>query len=253
MQPFLTDQLRNNVPSALVLCFFVTAIACVRSPRLKALIYSLPVPFTCAYVATGVPMNATHITGLILIVTYNWLVWFLRTKANWPLQLAIPASVGVYITGSILARPLAGTPLIWVALIFLAIWTLNALLYRARPEPHHRGRTPVYLKIPMVFVISMIIYNATRLLAGAVNTFPYAGIFTSYESRHSLRTLAGQFTINILGLLLCILTIAATENRFPAPIPLLLGWIPVILWILTVRRLGLGQVASEQPVESETT
>ena len=63
----LLDQLQHHVPSALVLTAFVTIMAYVRSLRAKALIYSLPVPFSCAYMATQLPINATHLTGLALV------------------------------------------------------------------------------------------------------------------------------------------------------------------------------------------
>lgn len=90
---------------------------------------------------------------------------------------------------------------------------------------------PWYLKAPLILAVAIGIYNATGLLAGGVGMFPYAGIFASYETRHSLRTLAGHFTYHLPGLLMCLLTIAATENHFAAPLPLLLGW---------ATRIGLG-------------
>jgi hypothetical protein len=92
------------------------------------------------------------------------------------------------------------------------------------------------VKAPLIFAIAIGVYNATGLLAGGVGMFPYAGIFASYETRHSLRTLAGQFTLHVPGLLMCLLTIAATESRLPAPVPLLLGWVPVVGWAIIVCR-----------------
>jgi hypothetical protein len=82
LPPILLDQVRHHVPSALVLTAFVTTLAYVRSPRAKALIYSLPVPFSCAYLATRLPINATHLTGLALVVGYNWAVYLLRARCR---------------------------------------------------------------------------------------------------------------------------------------------------------------------------
>src|ERR1035437_8835037 len=82
LSSFLLDQLQHTVPPAVVLTGFVIALAYVRSPRIKALIYSLPVPFSCAYVATQLPINATHLTGLLLVVGYNWIVYLLPVKAK---------------------------------------------------------------------------------------------------------------------------------------------------------------------------
>lgn len=243
----LIEQAERNIPSALVLTAFVTAIAYVRSPRAKALIYSMPVPFSCAYVATRLPINATHLTGLMLVVGYNWLVYVLREKARAPLLLAIGLSAVGYFGAAMALRPLAGMSMAWIAGVAAVGWLINVLLYHARAEPMHRSRTAWYVKAPLIFAIGMGIYNATGLLAGGVGMFPYAGVFTSYEMRHSLRTLAGQFTINALGLLLCLLMIAGAERRYSAPVPLLLGWVAVLAWAGVVQGLRLGRHATTPP------
>jgi hypothetical protein len=236
---FFIDQAQRHAAPACVLTAFVISIAYVHRPRAKAFIYSLPVPFSCAYLATGLPINATHVTGLILVAGYNWLVYGLM-RAKVPVALAIIVAAGTYFGGAMLLRPLAGISVWWVAGAALAGWLLALMAYRPRVEPGHRSRTAWWVKAPLIFAIAMGVYNATDLLAGGVGMFPYAGIFASYESRHSLRTLAGQFTINALGLLGCLLTIHLAEGRVPAPWPLLLGWIPVVVWAGTVRALKLG-------------
>jgi hypothetical protein len=238
---FLLDQAQRHAAPAVVLTAFVIAIAYVRTPRAKALIYSLPVPFSCAYLATGLPINATHISGLILVVGYNWLVYLLA-RARVPLLAAITISAAAYFGAAMALRPLAAISVWWLAAAGLAGWIVALAAYRPLEQPAHRSRTAWYIKAPLIFAIAMGVYNATDLLAGGVGMFPYAGIFASYESRHSLRTLAGQFTLNALGLLLCLLTIHAAEGRLPAPLPLLLGWVPVLIWAACVRAMKLGMV-----------
>ncbi len=237
-----TGQVWQMVPSALVLTAFVIAIAYVRSSRLKTFIYSLPVPFTCAYLATGLPMNATYVTGLILVVGYNWAVYVLHIKLRVPLLIAIVTSAVAYSVSGMLLRPMAGVSIWYVAAIGVAGWVLNLRLYRPSVQPDHRSKTPWWVKAPLIFGIAMMVYNATKLLAGAVGTFPYAGVFTSYEMRHSLRTLAGQFTINAMGILLCMLVIAATEPYLARPWPLALGWVPMLGWTGLVHWMGIGRV-----------
>lgn len=240
----LLDQVQRHAASAVVLTGFVTAMAYIRSPRAKAFVYSMPVPFSCAYVATRLPINATHLTGLLLVMGYNWLVYVLRAKAGIPLLLAIALSGGAYFGGAMALRPLAHSSLVPVALVILATWAAAMFFYRGRREPEHRSRTAWYLKAPLIFAIAMGVYNATGLLAGGVGMFPYAGVFASYEMRHSLRTLAGQFTLNALGLLGCLLTIWATEGRLSQPLPLLLGWVPVLVWAALARQFALGRPAA---------
>jgi hypothetical protein len=245
------DQLQRHVVPACVLTAFVISIAYVRSPRAKALIYSLPVPFSCAYLATGLAINATHITGLMLVVGYNWLVYTL-VRAKMPLVAAIVAGAGAYFGGAMLLRPLSQTgsaALWWAAAIGLAGWFSGVFLYRPREEPGHRSLTAWWVKAPLIFAIAMGVYNATDLLAGGVGMFPYAGVFTSYESRHSLRTLAGQFTINSLGLLMCLVTIHLAEQAgVPVLAALMMGWVPVLAWIAFVRwnRWGMVREDSER-------
>src|ERR1035437_1401670 len=115
LSSFLLDQAQHTVPSAIVLTCFVIAMAYVRSPRTKALIYSLPVPFSCAYVATRLPINATHLTGLLLVVGYNWAVYLLRVKAKLPLIPVIIMAAAGYFLAAMALRPLAGISLAWVA------------------------------------------------------------------------------------------------------------------------------------------
>lgn len=239
---FLLEQLHRHGLPAAVLTVFVIAIAYVRSPRAKALIYSLPVPFSCAYIASGLPVNATHIAGLILVVGYNWLVYLL-CRARVPLLVAIVLSAAAYFAGAMALRPLASVSLWWIAGIAAVGWLATFIKYRAEAGQDHRSRTPWYVKAPLIFALAMAVFNATDLLAGGVGMFPYAGMFTSYEMRHSLRTLAGQFTINALGLLACLVTIHIAEQAgLPAPLPLVLGWMPVLIWAAVVQALKLGRV-----------
>jgi hypothetical protein len=241
---FLLDQAQRHGAPAAVLTAFVIAMAYVRAPRGKALIYSLPVPFSCAYLATGLAINATHISGLMLVVGYNWLVYVLA-RARVPLVGAIVVSAGAYFGAAMALRPLAAVSLWWLAGAGLVGWVVALAAYRGREQPAHRSRTAWYVKAPLIFAIAMSVYNATELLAGGVGMFPYAGIFASYESRHSLRTLAGQFTLNALGLLMCLLTIHMAEGRVPAPVPLILGWVPVLGWAGVVRMMELGKARED--------
>lgn len=231
-------QWRSHLPSAVVLTAFVLAIAYVRSSRIKALIYSLPVPFSCAYLATGMRINATHVTGLALVVGYNWAVYLLVEKVRLPLLAAIALAAGAYVGGAVLCRPMAERGP-WVAAgVWLVGWGVAMACYRRGEETDHRSRSPWWLKAPAIFLIAMAVYNATGLLAGAVGTFPYAGVFASYEMRHSLRSLAGRFTVNSVGILGCLLTIALVERHCPPAVALGLGWIPVMVNAYCGRRGG---------------
>jgi hypothetical protein len=247
MPPLAADLLQNvlhHAPAAAVLAAFVSLIASFHNPRLKALVYSLPVPFCCAYLATHKPVDATHMAGLGLIMGYNWSVYMIARRWRWPLGLAIALGVSGYVSAAVLLShvvPLAAVPLPWAALAVLAFWATMVWRYRPIDEPGHRGAMPWWLKAPVVFIVGLVMYNLTGLMGGAVFTFPYAGVFTSYESRHSLRTLAGQFTINTLGIWSLVVTIWWTQSALPFPWPVLPGLGAMLLALALVHGLRLGR------------
>lgn len=244
---FFHRHLHDYVPAAAVLALFVTAIAKAHAPRVKVLVFSLPIPFTCAYLATGMPINATHIAGLVLTVGYHWGVYFIRKVA--PLPVAIAASVLTFIALAALLRPLATLPVAGVTAVVFVIWLVAIRFYRATDEPGHRSTAPWWLKLPVVFCVAMVIFSLTGLLAGAVTTFPYAGVFTSYEMRKSLRTLAGQFTINVIAFVLMVATVWFVDQLdiLPHPWELAPAWVVMMLTIATIYRLRLGSVATATP------
>lgn len=244
---FLHRHLHDYVPAAAVLALFVTAIAKVHAPRIKVLVFSLPIPFTCAYLATAMPINGTHIAGLVLTVSYHWGVYFIRKVA--PLPVAIGVSVLTFIALAATLRPIAVVPVPYVTIVVVVIWLIAMRRYRASDEPGHRSTAPWWLKLPIIFCVAMVIFSLTGLLAGAVTTFPYAGVFTSYEMRKSLRTLAGQFTINVVAFVLMVATVWFVDQLdiLPHPWELAPAWVVMMLTIAAIYRLRLGSVAIAAP------
>lgn len=229
--------LPRQAPAAAVLALFVTAIAYTPAARLKVLIMSIPVPFTCAYLATDIPVDSTHLSAFGLIVLYHMVVYALHARIRLPLGVAIATGIALYLALGVALRPLRAVPLPWVAAVLLLGWVLWLRRYRPRPDPDFRSRAPIWIKLPGVFAIAIVIMNFVPLLAGAAVSFPFASVFTSYEMRHSLRTLTGQFPINVIGVGALVCTIWCLQGRLPAPWPLLLGWLPAMLALLLINRL----------------
>jgi hypothetical protein len=134
----------------------------------------------------------------------------------------------------------------WVIGVVFVLWALGASLYRPIHEPGHRSRAPWYVKMPVVFPIALVLFSLKELLRGAVTTFPYAGVFTSYEMRHSPRTLAGQYTINNISFLLMFVVIWRLE-RYGTAIALLAGWAVLLAALTVIYRLGIGKPAAPVP------
>lgn len=240
----LFHQIVHDTPKALILTAFVTTIAYIHTPRLKTLVFSMPIPFTCAYLASGLPIGPTHISGLVLVTFYHWIFYAIFRGLGGPLWLGIGTAVTAYLgTAFVVANytSIPGVPFLWMCAGAFLLWVLGAWLYRPIHEPGHRGKTPWWIKSPIVFVIALVIFSLTSLLSGAVTTFPYAGVFTSYEMRHSPRTLAGQYTVNNLSFLLMFMTIWSLEGHAPAPLPLLGGWLVLLVSLTLIYKMGVGK------------
>jgi hypothetical protein len=238
---------------AAVLTAFVSVIAYIHSPRMKTLVFSLPVPFTCAYLATGMQINATHIAGLVWVTLYHWIVYLIYKRLGWSLWLGIGSGAIFYLGaaaafGSIAKESGLTTFPVPIAIsVVFVLWAGASWLYHPIHEPGHRSRAPWYLKAPIIFPIAIVLFSLKEVLLGAVTTFPYAGVFTSYEMRHSPRTLAGQYTINNISFMLMFLTLWALDGRVPKPLPLLTAWVVLVTVLLLIYRFGWGQPKDPVP------
>jgi len=239
---FVQLMVHRYLPSAAVLTLFICIIAYIRAPRIKTLIFCMPVPFTCAYIATELPIDASSLIGLLVGVVYHWGVFMCCRRMGLPILAAITCGVAIYLGLGLTVLPAVGDfPFLPVAAVWAAIWIVLVLLYRPIDEPGYRSEAPWWIKAPAVFVLAVMIYCMRDFAAGAVLTFPYAGVFTSYEMRKNLRTLAGQYTINISGLAIMMLVIWATRDALGRFGSLGVSWICLLATLSVIYRTGLGK------------
>jgi hypothetical protein len=246
----MLDFLARAAPMAAVLAVFVTVIAYIHNARLKVMVFCLPIPFTCAYLMLWLEgrqtINATHLAGLAISALYHWVVYLLHARRGWPLLPVIALGAGLYVLATSQLRWLAAHPPGWAAVGFAALWVLGWWLYRPKLEAGQRATAPWPIKLATTFCLALGIFTMTSLLAGAVTTFPYAGVFTSYEMRRCLRTLAGGYMINIGAFAAMMMTIWVFQAVWPLPglWPLAPGWAVVAASLLLIHRLRLGQPSS---------
>ena len=79
----------NHLISAFLLSLFVCGIAYTRHPWFKAMLASVPVPLTFAYLISGIPVGSMHLFGYLLSIAYHWLVYLMVHKSRVPLLVAI--------------------------------------------------------------------------------------------------------------------------------------------------------------------
>lgn len=248
--------LAEKIVAALILTAFVTVIAYLHSPRIKMLVFSMPIPFTCAYLQSHLPINTTHILGMVLTMLYHWIVYFMAKRWKLPLGLGIVSGVVFYVSMAFfigtagITQPLREMPVPWAVGIVVLFCSVVSWLYHPAHEPGHRSNTPWWIKSPLILTITLIIFSLTQMLRGAVTTFPYAGTFASYEMRHSLRTLAGQYVVNNFSFLLMFLTIWWMEqHHMPQPWPLLAGWAMLIVSLGIIFHFGFGRPPKVEEAE----
>jgi hypothetical protein len=254
MQAFLQSiqqNATNYAINAVVLACFVTVIAYLKAPRAKVLVFSFPVPFTCAYLATAMRIDPTNIAGMCLMLGYHWMVLYLHVRFKLRVLVAIPLCATGYVAGATLFRPLTEMQWLFIPMMFVWVagWCVFVRFYRPAAHAAQPKTAPWWIKLPAVTAIAFFIFCLKDLLAGAVATFPYAGVFTSYEMRHNLRTLAGQFSINVIGMMGMLLTIRTMQQMgIGEPWPLLGGWLTVIPLVGAIYWLGLGRPVRDAAV-----
>lgn len=204
-----------------------TLIAYLPHPRWKALLLSLPFPFTVATLALGRPLNATHVMGLPLLLIFTQGVRMMHQQGRVPIVPAIVlAALSYCLLGGILARLLPDTAIaFWGACI--GNFTLGALLCRWLPyqeEPGYRSPLPVWVKLPMVMGVIAFLVVIKEVLHGFMTLFPMVGVVAAYEARYSLWTMGRQIPV----LMLTFVPMMATIRLFQGPLglgpALALGW-----------------------------
>ncbi|MFI7430614.1 hypothetical protein ACIBPB_26820 [Micromonospora sp. NPDC049836] len=117
--------------AVLLVTAVVWAVSMLRSVRLRALVYSLPLPMTLALVATGHRVDGAQLLGVVGLNLFFALVALTYRRLRWPILLADLAGIAGYLalSAGVLAVPLpfeaalAGT---------VALWTLAMVLLRRR-------------------------------------------------------------------------------------------------------------------------
>ncbi len=216
-----------DIALVLVVSAQCTIIAYLHQPRWKALVLSLPFPFTLASLALGEPVNSTHIAGLIVFLAFTYAVKLLHYNARVPIVPAIAASaVGYCIVGSAAAAllPRTDTAFWTVAAAALSIAALLFIRVGHRDEPGHKSPLPLWMKLPIIIGVITSLILLKQVLHGFMAVFPMVGLITAYEARHSLRTICRQVPAMLLALVPMIATVRLTQHALGLGPALGVGW-----------------------------
>ncbi|MCL2645831.1 MAG: hypothetical protein FWD61_02370 [Phycisphaerales bacterium] len=235
-----------------------TAVAYLHRPQLKALVFMLPIPFTCSALAVGKPIGVDNIAGLFLFLFYMFFVLILHIRFRVAIIPTILISALIYCFVGGIVRPFIPRGTLCIIVSSLAAVALVALLILRqmppRQEPGQRTDLPIYLKIPILAAIVVALLSIKSLLGGFITLFPIMGMISAYEARNSLYTLTRHAPILILLLVPTISTIIVAQNYLPLPPALLAGWavyLPLMFLFVVLSRStpqsGRGGGATPSP------
>jgi hypothetical protein len=216
-------------------------IASLHDPRWKALMLSLPIPFTISFLSVGRPLDATNVTALNLLLGYTYSVYGLHRGLRVPIVPAIFLSAGGYCAlAGVLARVMPRTPAaFWLACagtVALAA-TLHACV-PPRDEPGHRNPLPLPARSAAIGGVVIVLVLLKGVIQGFMTVFPMVGVLASYEARHSLWTNCRQIPIIMLTLtpMMIAINLAQGALRWPVAGALALGWAVLFATLLPITR-----------------
>ena len=213
-----------------------TVMAYTFEPKWKALLYSLPIPFTLASMSLGEPIGVTHVAGLLVLLGFFHLVRLLHQVRKWPILVSIVLGAACYATaGAGLAEIFPRGPLsFWVAVLVTGIVGMTLFLATPhRPEPGHRSPLPVWIKLPTIMIVIGCLVAVKQHLRGFMPMFPMMGVITAYEGRHSLWTITFQLPFLFLPFL-TMMTFYRVLQPHIWLVPAFAMWLPVHLATLSL-------------------
>jgi hypothetical protein len=218
-----------TVGGAVVVTAVVWAVSLIRPVRVRALVYSLPLPMTLVLAAGEVRVDGAQLLGVVLLVVFFLVVSGVHERLGGHILLADAAGVLAYVViGAALARAgpipfvpaLSGVCLVWLVTQALARRGGRPVDAGAPPPaatpvpapppaatpvpapppaaapvpapPPAAAPTPLAVlgKLAAVFAAALLMVGLTEPLSGLVVTFPYAGVLVAVEARRQL----GEFT-----------------------------------------------------------
>ena len=229
----------------------VALVAYLHRPLWKALVLTLPFPFTLASLALGRRVDATNVLGLLLLLgTVNVVRWL-----HYRMRVAIMPSIGIGVAANMLAAvglaPLVPTGNAAFYVSAAAVAGVSGLIFFLTPmpdEPGHRTPLPVHVKVPGVAAMVTGLVLLKALLLGFMTTFPMVTTFALYEARHSLRTVCRQMAGFVLAFMPMVMICRLAHPAIGLSPALLLGWTVFLsIWIPRAIRSRVAHDGSRQP------
>lgn len=227
-----------NTVSALAISLIIYCMAVVKSSRVKALVYSLPIPITIALIATGGKVDSSNIIGLLLLCLFLWLVRLLYVYKLPLLAADVTSAVLYVVVGFALIKGISLSFGV-VCLAYTVLWLVFVLIYRPSKEVQREAPQKIkpVPKAVIVFALALVLLTLKSYLAGVVVTFPFSGVFAVVEGKNILKTLAAVFSRNSLAILIFFITFYSIHSKTGLWPALLLGWVVYAIALSVITKV----------------
>ena len=227
-----------------------TLLAYLPHPKWKALIMTLPIPFTLASLAVGAPVNTTHVVALNLLLAYTHGVRLLHDRARLPIIPAIVISAAGFCLAGALLRPILpqSSTAFWLACVLTLVIAVAAhALFPRHDEPGHRSHLPFWIKFPLVAGVILTLILMKRILQGFMTMFPMVGVVASYEARYSLGSVCVALPDFMFAMVPMMAVVRLMQPQMGLAAALGVGWVVFIPMLAPLFRDFWGPMHPEEP------
>jgi len=216
-----------------------TLLAYLKHPKGKAIILTLPVPFTLAALAVGLPVSTTHVVALNLLLAFTHGVRWLHNRGGWPIILSIAAAAVGYCAAGALLRPIIPQSELsfWLACAgTLLVAAAAHALFPKQDEPDHRSPMAPWLKFPLVAAVILGLILIKRFLQGFMTMFPMVGVFAAYEARFSLGAVCRAIPDFMFAMVPLMAVVRLAQPRLGLGPALAAGWLIFLPTLIPMTR-----------------
>ena len=209
-----------------------TVMAYLYAPKWKALMISLPIPFTISAMAVGRQVDITNVLGFVLLVMFTHGVRILHYHLRLPIIASIViAALGYCGIGWGLAKVTPnGEAAFWIACITVFLAAVLLFIFSPhRDEPGHREPMPVWIKLPLTVLVTIALVLMKKGLHGFMTLFPLVGVFAAYEARRSLWTISRQIPVVVITMMPMVVVSRVTQPFVGLGLSLFFAWIAFLL------------------------
>ncbi|MHB9110193.1 MAG: hypothetical protein ACYDCO_24335 [Armatimonadota bacterium] len=238
-----------------------TVLAYLYHPQWKAVMLTLPIPFSMAFLSVGQKIDVTNIAGLLVLLAFTHAVRILYYNYNVRIFITIAVSaVGYCLAGTLLAWLLPKTDIAFWIVFALVVLTGIAfyILQPIREDRGHRTTMPVWLKLPVMAGVVLMLILIKNSLQGFMTVFPMVGVIAAYEGRFSLWTNCHKVALIMfsMGPMMAAMYIVQHWFHWAAIPSLALGWAVLLSILLPMTReiwtLPVGERPAAMPERVET-